>query len=149
MVYLILRNVHILYRLPYIILFTLADTHMSNTYASLSVNENTMYTWRLMTMTERHTSISWVVTLPLVRLRLDKLIFFYAITLVLEFCFFFSFFLACEKYNSNKKECQRTIKEMSIREYFLLFLNKIIDGNKFVNALWVTLTRSYNLQKLV
>lgn len=63
-IYLILWNVHILYRLHILLYtYTLADTHMSNTYASLQLT-NTWYIYMTINDNDRrHTSILWVVTL--------------------------------------------------------------------------------------
>lgn len=70
----------------YVIVFTLADTHMSNTYASLTVNENTIY----MTINDndRTTYLNFVGSYPpSVRLRgkiCYNLIFFYITTLIVR-----------------------------------------------------------------
>lgn len=67
MIYLILWNVHILYKLHILLYtYTLADTHMSNTYASLQLQTHDIYIYIYMTINDndrRHTSILWVVTL--------------------------------------------------------------------------------------
>lgn len=124
MIYLILWNVHILYKLHILLYtYTLADTHMSNTYASLQLT-NIWYIYIYMTINDndrRHTSILWVVTL--LRCVCTKkfyfLIFFYILTLIMWSLKFFNT-------RSNSDKDAKEPSEISIREYFY-FCEKIIS----------------------